>query len=142
MSSALSLSIAMSSDCCWTLVLRASSSSLFDFGTAMTTFVSAILFTNSWFSKMASPYEGLSYEDEKRFGRMVSLQIRICIAFNPYFICFVLFRWVVIYPSYINARKTIGDGRRISKNKVSLPFGLSSSHHLQVYRKIHITLNA
>ena len=29
-------------------------------------------------------------------------------------------RWVIVYPSYINSKKTICEGRRISKEKVSM----------------------
>lgn len=28
------------------------------------------------------------------------------------------FRWLIIYPTYINSRKTVADGRRIAKSKV------------------------
>nr|CAD7393194.1 unnamed protein product [Timema cristinae] len=30
---------------------------------------------------------------------------------------FIYFRWICIYPAYINSKKTLAEGRRISKEK-------------------------
>ena len=52
--------------------------------------------------------------------RALETWIRSELGVKYYF--FVSFRWVMIYPVYINNRRTQEEGRKIAKNKVGVPF--------------------
>ena len=64
-----------------------------------------------------NPYKSLPCDDQKRYGSVVSFdmcwkEMRVFLSVN---VCSC--RFVCVYPAYLNARKTIVDGRRIPKSK-------------------------
>lgn len=63
----------------------------------------------------------------------------ICMLTSSFVSSFV--RWIMIYPAYVNSKKTIQEGRRITKSKVSFLHIICDGRHSIVYYYIQAADN-